>query len=440
MKQIEKQQTKMSTPLPARERLGGGSWMLFDIDSFHELLQTLLRNKTRSFLTGFGVFWGVFMLIGLIGGGDGMKEMLNSNFEGFATNSAIIFEQPTTKPYHGFRKGRQWSLNTGDIERLRAQVPQLDVISPLASNWGVQAVNGDHKINCSVKGQLPDYAKVEAPTLYYGRFINEMDIAQQRKVCVLGKKVYKTLFPGGGDPCGQLVRLDSAYYSVIGVNYASGNMNINGSAEESVCIPLSLMQRAFNMGDRIDLIAITARRGVAMSDITPQIREVIARAHDVDPTDEKAVTVFNTEVLFGLLDNLYHGVDLLIWLVGIGTLLAGAIGVSNIMMVTVKERTTEIGIRRAIGATPRNILTQIISESILLTSVAGMSGILFAVLILQMMELGFTEDGIVKAHFQVGFWTAIGAAALLAALGVLAGLAPAARAMSIKPVDAMRED
>ncbi len=413
---------------------------MIDLDSFHELLQTLLRNKTRSFLTGFGVFWGVFMLIGLIGGGDGMKEMLNSNFEGFATNSAIIFEQPTTKPYHGFRKGRMWSLATSDIERLRAQVPQLDVISPLASNWGVQAVNGDHKFSCSVKGQLPDYAKVEAPTLYYGRFINEMDIVQQRKVCVLGKKVYKTLFPGGGDPCGQLVRLDSAYYSVIGVNYAGGNMNINGSAEESVCIPLSLMQRAFNMGDRIDLIAITARRGVAMSDITPQIREVIARAHDIDPTDEKAVTVFNTEVLFGLLDNLYHGVDLLIWLVGIGTLLAGAIGVSNIMMVTVKERTTEIGIRRAIGATPRNILTQIISESILLTSVAGMSGILFAVLILQMMELGFTEDGIVKGHFQVDFWTAIGAAVLLAALGVLAGLAPAARAMSIKPVDAMREE
>lgn len=414
--------------------------MKFDIDTYHELLQTLMRNKTRSFLTGFGVFWGVFMLIGLIGGGDGMKEMLNSNFEGFATNSAIIFGQPTTKPYHGFRKGRQWSLTTGDIERLRQQVPQLDVISPMASKWGVQAVNGDHKFNCSIKGQLPDYARVEAPKIYYGRYINEMDIVQQRKVCVIGKKVYKTLFPGGGDPCGQLVRLDSAYYSVIGVDYGGGNMNVNGSAEESVVVPLSLMQRAFNMGDRIELIALTGRPGVAMSDISPRIREVVARAHDIDPTDEKAVTVFNTEVLFGLLDNLYHGVDLLIWLVGIGTLLAGAIGVSNIMMVTVKERTTEIGIRRAIGATPRNILTQIISESILLTSVAGMSGILFAVLILQMMELGFTEDGIVTAHFQVGFWTAIGAAALLAALGVLAGLAPAARAMSIKPVDAMREE
>ena len=403
-------------------------------------MQVLLRNKTRSFLTGFGVFWGVFMLVGLIGGGAGMKEMLNNNFEGFATNAAIVFEQPTTKPYHGFRKGREWSLTTSDIERLRAQVPQLDVISPMASKWGVQVVNGEHKYNASVKGQLPEYAEVEAPKMYYGRFINEMDIAQQRKVCVLGKRVYKNLFPQGGDPTGQLVRLDSVFYSVVGVNYASGNMNINGSADEAVVIPLSLMQRAFNMGEDLDLIAITARRGTAISDITPRIQQVIARGHDIDPTDEKAVMVFNTEVLFGLMDNLFRGVDLLIWLVGIGTLLAGAIGVSNIMMVTVKERTTEIGIRRAIGATPRNILSQVISESILLTAVAGMSGVLFSVIVLQMMELGFTEDGIVKSHFQVSFWTAVGAVAILAVLGVLAGLAPAVRAMAIKPVDAMREE
>ena len=414
--------------------------MRVDLDTYHELLETLLRNKTRSFLTGFGVFWGVFMLVALIGGGSGMKEMLNNNFEGFATNSAIIWEQPPTKPFHGFRKGRMWVLNTGDLQRLREQVPQIDVISPMANKWGVQVVNGDHKFNANVKGLLPDYAKVEAPKLYYGRYINDMDIAQQRKVCVIGKKVYKSLFPKGGDPCGQLVRLDSVYYSVVGVDYGGGSININGSAEEAVCIPLSLMQRAFNMGDDIEMIAITAHKGTAISDITPRIREVIARAHDIDPTDEKAVMVFNTEVLFGLMDNLFEGVDLLIWLVGIGTLLAGAIGVSNIMMVTVKERTTEIGIRRAIGATPRTILTQIISESILLTGVAGMSGIIFAVLILQMMELGFTEDGIVQSHFQVSFWTAIGAAALLAALGVLAGLAPAARAMTIKPVDAMREE
>ena len=177
-----------------------------------------------------------------------------------------------------------------------------------------------------------------------------------------------------------------------------------------------------------------------MSYIAQHIREVVARAHHIDPTDEKAVTVFNTEVLFGMMDSMFRGVNFLIWLVGIGTLLAGAIGVSNIMMVTVRERTIEIGIRRAIGATPRDILSQIISESILLTAVAGMSGILFAVIILQMVEMGNTTDGIVNAHYQVGFWTAIGAVVLLSILGVLAGLAPAGRAMSIKPVDAMRDE
>ncbi len=414
--------------------------MRIDIDQYRELLDTLLRNKARSLLTGFGIFWGVFMLVLLMGGGDGMKEMLNNNFEGFATNAAMIWSQPTTKPYHGFRKGRSWKLTMDDVERLQNQVPQLDVISPICSRWGVQAIREKHQFNCNVKGLRPEYASVEAPTIAYGRYLNDMDINQKRKVCVIGKRVYKTLYPQGGDPCGSLIRLDSAYYRVVGVDYSKGNMNINGSADESVVIPLALMQQTFNMGDEIELIAFTAIRGTAISDITPQIREVVARAHDIDPTDEKGIMVFNTEVLFGLMDNLFNGVDILVWLVGIGTLLAGAIGVSNIMMVTVKERTTEIGIRRAIGATPRMILGQIISESILLTTVAGMLGILFSVLILQGMEMGFTEDGVPQAHFQVTFWTAIAAAALLGLLGILAGLAPAARAMSIKPVDAMRDE
>ena len=414
--------------------------MKIDIDTYKEILDTLTRNKSRSFLTGFGVFWGVFMLVGLIGGGQGLKEMLSKNFEGFATNSAIIFAQPTTKPFEGFRKGRQWTMEYKDVERLKAQVPELDVVSPVLSSWGGNVVFADKKSLCSVKGLLPDYAKVEEPKLYYGRYLNAMDMQQRRKVCVLGKKVYKTLFPGGGDPCGQLVRVGSIYYSVVGVDYNTGNMSVNGRAEEAVVIPLTLMQQAYNYGNQVHLICVTAKPGVTMSSITRQMRHVIARTHHIDPTDEKAVTVFNTEVMFGMVDSLFSGVNFLIWLVGIGTLLAGAIGVSNIMMVTVRERTTEIGIRRAIGATPRNILSQIISESIILTSVAGMSGILFAVIILQFVEMANTTDGIVGSHFQIGFWTAIGAVVLLSTLGVLAGLAPAARAMSVKPVDAMRDE
>ena len=414
--------------------------MRIDIDSYREILDTLARNKSRSFLTGFGVFWGVFMLVALIGGGDGLKELLQKNFAGFATNSAIIFAQPTTKPYAGFRKGREWSMIYKDVDRLKARVPELDVVTPVSSQWYRSVVFGDKKTTATVKGMLSEYARVEEPSIYYGRYLNDMDIAQHRKVCVLGKKVYKTLFPGGGDPCGQMVRIDSLYFNIVGVDYSKGNMRINGSAEESVIIPLTLMQQAYNMGDEVQMICVTGKPGVTLSKVSDHIRETIARGHRVDPTDEKGITVFNTEVLFGMLDSLFSGVNFLIWLVGIGTLLAGAIGVSNIMMVTVRERTVEIGIRRAIGATPRMILSQIISESIILTTVAGMSGILFAVIILQMLEVANTTDGIMAARFQVGFWTALGAVALLSVLGVFAGLAPAAKAMSVKPVDAMRDE
>lgn len=411
-----------------------------DFDSFSEILNVLTRNKSRTFLTGFGVFWGVFMLVGLVGGGDGLNEILNNNLAGFATNSAVVWAQPTTKPYHGFRKGRQWTLNYDDIKRLRAHVPELDVITPTISRWGANATHDDRSASGIIKGVLPEMQKVSEPKMMYGRYINRMDISQGRKVCVIGKQVYKSLFPKGGDPCGDVIRIDSVYFSVVGVNYSDGNMNVNGNDQQAVFLPLSLVQQIYNRGHNVDIICVTGKPGVVMSDITDKIRHVIAKAHDVASDDEKGVMVFNTEMMFSMVDNMFRGINMLIWLVGIGTLLAGAIGVSNIMMVTVRERTVEIGIRRAIGATPRNILSQIIQESILLTSIAGMSGILFVVLVLQGLEMANTTDGVAAAHFQISFWTAIGAVVLLSVLGVLAGLAPALRAMSIKPVDAMRDE
>lgn len=414
--------------------------MKLDIDTYKEIFTTLSRNKSRSFLTGFGVFWGVFMLLGLIGGGSGLQQLLSRNFEGFATNSVIVFAQKTTKPYAGFRKGRLWSMNYGDIERLKAQVNGLDIVAPVLARWGPNATYGDKKYSCNVKGVLPEYQGVETPKLKYGRYINAMDMQQKRKVCVIGKRVYKTLFPNGDNPLGKLIRVDSIYYRVVGVDYASGNISIDGSSEEAIVLPITLMREAYNYGDEVPLICGTAKPGVHVSDIMPKIRRVIAQNHQLDPTDEKGISIFNTEVMFGMVDNLFRGVNFLILLVGIGTILAGAIGVSNIMMVTVKERTNEIGIRRAIGATPRIILGQIITESIVLTISAGMGGLLFAVGILQLAELASTTDGIVTTHYQIGFWMALGAVALLSTLGVLAGLAPALRAMAIKPVDAMREE
>ena len=415
--------------------------MRLDIDTYREILDTLTRNKSRSFLTGFGVFWGVFMLVALSGGGQGMKELLNQNFEGFATNSAMIWAQPTTKAYKGFRKGRRWDMEYKDVQRLKSRIPELEVVSPVLFSNGGTAYFGDRKTTVSINGVQEDYQRVSEPKMRYGRYLNDMDVAQRRKVCVIQKKTYKDLFPGGGDPCGSFIRVDSVYYQIVGVDYSSAEgISFGGESGTTMLLPITLMQQTYNMGQNVHMIAVTGKKGVVMSTVTDRIRETIARAHTIDPEDEQGVMVFNTEVLFQMLDSLFKGVNFLIWLVGLGTLLAGAIGVSNIMMVTVRERTIEIGIRRAIGATPKMILSQIISESIVLTMVAGMSGILFAVMILQMLELANTEDGILAAHFQVGFWTAIFAALAIAAMGVLAGLAPAARAMSIKPVDAMRDE
>lgn len=415
--------------------------MRIDIDTYREILDTLTRNKSRSLLTGFGVFWGVFMLVALIGGGQGLQDMLSSTFKGFAQNSAFIIPNLTTKPYAGFRKGREWHLTYADINRLKEQMPELDHVVPMISMWGGhKSVNGDKTYDCVVKGVNDEYAKVEEPKMFYGRYLNQMDMVQRRKVCVIGKEVYQNIFPSRGDPCGKLIRVDSIYYTVVGVDYSEGAVSINGNSSQSVTLPITLIQQAYNYGDRVDVIGATGKPGVKLTKYLPRMREVVARPHSVDPTDEQALFIVNTEAMFSMMDMLFQGVNYLIWLVGVGTLLAGAIGVSNIMMVTVRERTVEIGIRRAIGATPRMILSQIMAESLVLTFAAGMFGILFAVLVLQGLQMGTTSDGIIAGHFQVGFWTALGAVGLLGVLGSLAGLAPALRAMSIKPVDAMRDE
>ncbi len=410
--------------------------MRFDTDTFKEITESLTRNKSRSLLTGFGVFWGIFMLLFLAGGGQGLKQMLSSNFEGFATNTTILWPSRTTKAWLGFKQGRWWGFTYNDIPRLSSMVPELDVVTPMVSQWGQTIVRDINNVEASVKGVYSDYAKVEIPKLKYGRYINDSDIAQERKVCVIGKRIYTSLFPEGGDPCGSRIRLGSIWFTVIGVDYNSGAMNINGSADQSMIIPLTVSQKLFHRGDRVDMICMTGKAGVKMSTLEPRIRQIVARQHRFDPSDKPALFVLNTEEMFSLMDNLFTGVNFLILLVGLGTILAGAIGVSNIMMVTVRERTTEIGIRRAIGATPSDILSQIVLESISLTLVAGSSGIVFSVLLLSMLETVLKH----QATFQIGFWTAVAAALLLTVLGVLAGLAPASRAMKIKPVDAMRDE
>ena len=414
--------------------------MRIDIDTCEEILNTITRNKMRSLLTAFGVFWGIFMLVALAGGGQGLEQMMQKNFQGFATNSGFVFAQPTGEAYKGFRKGRWWRLEAKDAFRVRAQVKAVDIITPSVSAWGSQAVYQDKKYECSVKGMYPEYQRIEEQRLEYGRFINEVDIREARKVCVIGKRVYESLFPDGGDPCGSYVQVDSVYYRVVGMCSSEGNVNIQGQASESVVLPFTTMQKMYNLGDKLEVICFTMQPGVKVKDVEPRVKDVLRQAHYISPTDDQAVMLLNLEVMFAMMDNLLIGVRLLAWLVGLGTLLAGAIGVSNIMMVTVRERTTEIGIRRAIGARPRDILQQILSESMVLTTVAGMAGISFAVGILQLVENAANPSGVIEVHYQVSFGMAIGTCLLLIGMGLLAGLAPAYRAMAVKPIEAIRDE
>jgi putative ABC transport system permease protein len=409
--------------------------MRFDIDSFRETADSLTRNRRRTILTGFGVFWGLFMLLFMIGGGQGLKGLLQENFGGFASNTMVLISSNTSKPYKGLPEGRYWNFTRTDIDRLKQMVPELDVVSPMISGWGNTVEYGEHSTSAALRGVNADYCKIEQPKIRYGRYLNETDIQLERKVCVIGKRIYQNLFPDGGDPCGKFVKVGDLYFKIIGVDFNSSIVSINSNASYSLMIPASLASTIYNRGNIVDIICITAKGGIHTSVLEPRIRSIMARQHSFDPDDLEAMQILNTEEIFMIVDNLFRGLNFLIWLVGLGTLLAGCIGVSNIKMVTVKERTIEIGIRRAIGAMPGEILTQIITESVALTLAAGSAGIVFAVFLLNIFEKVSTD-----ATFQISFNTAILAAALLALLGALAGLAPALRAMAVKPVDAMRDE
>jgi putative ABC transport system permease protein len=284
---------------------------------------------------------------------------------------------------------------------------------------------------------------VDNPKLIYGRGINEVDIAQRRKVCVIGSRIHQELFSLTENPCGKSFQIDGIYYTVVGVSgKTEGGVSIGGNATTTVLMPYTTLQQAYNIGSRVDILCLTAREGYDMTQVQAKAETVLKRAHRIHPDDKQAVNMVNAEAMFSMMDELFGGISILVWMIGVGTLLSGVIGVSNIMVVTVKERTTEIGIRRAIGATPADIIFMVMSESVVLTLLAGMSGITMAVLLLHGGDVVYSQvnPDAAPISFQITFSTALVAAGTLSVLGVLAGLAPAYRAMRIKPVDAMREE
>lgn len=416
---------------------------IFDRDAWNEILDALMKNKLRSLLTAFGIFWGMQMLMLLMGGGQGMQTMMAQIFAGFAKNAGFVAANTTSKAYQGFREGRMWVITQKDVELVKASVPQVDIVCGTNNKNGMQATFEMRKTGCTITGIVPEYQAVSDPRLRHGRMLNEVDVQRQRKVCVVGKRIVDELFPGRDNVLGEVIVVSGIPLTIVGQSGRSGNgINIGGNALSTIEIPLSTYQRTFGDGKRLELLAYTVKRGFKASDIQRDIARVLKRAHSIDPDDEQAVFLINTEAMFTMMDSTMQGISMLVWMIGLGTILSGTIGVSNIMMVTVRERTTEIGIRRAIGATPRAIMRQILSESMVLTLMAGMSGICLSVLILAAVDTIVRSQGqqFAGANFVIDFWTALGSALCIAFLGLMAGLMPALRAMRIRPVEAMRSD
>jgi len=421
---------------------------MFDLDLWKEILSTLKKNKMRSFMTAFGVFWGIFMLIIMSGAGKALENGVMDGIRAFASNSAFFWTERTSVPYKGFQRGRRWNYDNKDLEYIRQNVKEIEYISPRL--FGPDSYDGNNTIRgkrtgaFNIYGDYPDYFRIDPWTPLEGRLINDIDIRQYRKVCVIGERVREVMFDKEEKAVGQYLKVNGVYFQVVGVIKPETRVNIGGGKkEETIVIPFTTMQRTYNFGDRIHFFSVTAKKGTPVSILEEKLKTLLKQRHQIAPDDKMAAASFNIEVEWVKYSNLFLGIQILTWIVGIGTLFAGVIGVSNIMLVIIRERTREIGIQRAIGATPAKIITHIVAESVFLTTIAGYIGLSLGVGILQLLNMVIESgnpDDIFFRHPEISFGMAIAALMVLVVAGIFAGFIPARHAIRIKPIDAIRDE
>mgnify|MGYP001161906618 FL=1 len=417
---------------------------MFDRDIWQEIFDTLRKHKLRTTLTALGVFWGIFMLIFMLGMGSGLQNAVFSNFGSQARNVMYVWTNATSLPYQGFQPGRVPRLNMDDVDYLLENVPGIDYIAPRTAISG--AITKDEiSESYQIRGELPDMVSVEGYRIYKGRYIQPSDVDESRKVIVLGKRVAEVLFGGGQweDAIGEYVTANGVEFLVVGIFGPDLIKPWNESSLETVVIPLTTMHRAFGTGGIIHFFAASAKDGYKVSDIETDVRSILQTRHNVDPNDPRGIGGFNLEEQFDRINGLFAGISIFLWLVGIGTLLAGVVGVSNIMIITVKERTKEIGIRKALGATPNLIIRSILTESVFITLVSGYFGLLAGVLVIGGLDAVMEAADIQAQMFynpEVKLWVALGALIILVIAGTLAGLIPATMAARVNPIDALKDE
>jgi putative ABC transport system permease protein len=411
------------------------------LDGLQEILYTLRQNKLRTLLTAFGVFWGIFMLILLLGFGRGMQNGVMTDFGSDVLDFIIVWGGDTSVAYRGMGLARKIQLQQADVEAIKNQVPGVRIISGEGSTPNGTVTFEGKNSSAGIHGIPDEYFRIkEDVPFHFGRKPNQLDVDEVRKVLVIGTMVAERLFAPGVDPVGQEVRVKDVVMKVTGVFHDKGN---RGNNSERVFMPLSTYRKLYGSGERVDMIWLRPEKGVDGFELEKKVLELVKRRHDVAPEDIRGIRSFNMAMPAQRVNGLFTGITAFIWFVGLGTLTAGIVGISNIMIITVKERTREIGIRKALGATPFSIVSTLLLESALVTSVAGYMGLVFGVGLLELIAFGLRSSGAQLPYFlnpEVDFQVAITAILLLIVVGILAGLMPAVRAAKITPIEAMRAE
>ena len=410
---------------------------IFQLENWREIGATLARNKTRTFLTAFGIFWGTAMLAMLLGGAEGFKGIMSRNFAGLATNMGGMGSNPRSISYMGFNKGSYWTLTTEDVDDIRRIAPAIEYSSAI-NGRSVTGVYSVRSKAAQAMGIEPEYGKIMLPVIYEGRFINARDYSETRKVVVLGRNIASEPF-GNESPIGKRLSLNGVYFTCIGVAGQVGEASIMGRIDDNYIIPGSTLRQAFNQGNSVGFFIYTAPAGHKPDENEAAIRRFLSGRHAIHPADSQAFWFMDLSEMFDQINSIFMGIAILAGFVGAGSLLAGVIGVGNIMWIVVKERTHEFGIRRAIGATPADITVQVLSESVLLTLVAGTAGVCFATIVLGIVDYFTTDPMLGKAGFEISFGLALAIVATFFVLGSAAGTLPAIKAMRIKPIEALRD-
>ncbi len=421
---------------------------MFSRDKWSEIIEALSANWFRTLLTAFGVLWGIFILVILLAAGKGLENGVKQGFGGIATNTMFMWSQTPSKPYKGLPKGRRYNFKTEDVAEIKRSIPNLRFVSPRNQLGGFGGTNnvvrGLNSGAFNVYGDYPEIIQQEPMDITSGRFVNYSDINEKRKVAVIGEGVRSTMYDTDEEVLGSYIKINGVNFMVIGTYKKKGNNGGNAEeAQKEIYVPFTAFSQAFNRANNVGWMAITAEDGSSITDLKGGVLEIIKARHSIHPEDDRAIGYFDLYEEFNKVNGLFIALKAVAYFVGVLVLLSGIIGISNIMLIVVKERTNEIGVRRALGASPWSIRGQILMESVFLTIISGMAGIVLATMIIYLVNLalsGADTSEMMFANPSVDLGVVMTALGILVFSGLIAGLIPAQNAIKIKPVDALRTE